>query len=378
MRDWGFEPACSSVPAAAAPTELDGVLDGLLSAKPAAEDRPPSAACLSSPRQRVVDGLVEEPKTGLRFPVTLVPAAVADANGNASGTDSALQAFWQVLVILCHQAMRPLCRRGRNVARSLYRPFSGTCIVLPLFRQVLAGVGARTRSLVKLKTIKVYAYGVCELPDPPGRPPLPLVEVHSADGAGVHQRWALIARRMPPADVRPAQVHAALAGKYGSVPPEQLKLREDFFVDCLKSLLAPSLARRSMMPAAWSCSQDIHMTLRLIVYYKGLNMKLVKQVFETSLRNRLQKLTGADTDPGLKSFTDYFDEPMDIRRGTVIDFQREPGGIFITEIAGRRMGSIKSPDLCRAFFDIFIGDPPVSTTAKKAIGEALGRMLVAC
>eukprot|EP00249_Psilotum_nudum_P006875 c20128_g1_i3 orf=488-850(-) len=117
------------------------------------------------------------------------------------------------------------------------------------------------------------------------------------------------------------------------------------------------------------------MTVRLMVYYKGVKMNMVRSAFETSLRNRLRKIKGSDDDDGLRSFCSYFTEGLSVPRGSVIDFHWHPGGQLRTELEGREIGTISSLDFCRAFFDLYIGDPPVSLKAKHEIGEKLVHML---
>lgn len=229
-----------------------------------------SSACISFSKG-ISKGAVVEPKTKARFPVLL-------CDDGEEGTSTA----------------------------------SESC-------QVLAGVGIRSKSIIKLKSIKVYAFGLY---------------------------------------VRPEKIREFLGEKYAGVPPEELKLREDFYDDLL--------------------SREVGMTVRLVVHYKGLSMEMVRSAFVTSLKNRLRKIKGTEDDEGLNVFSGYFSQPMDISRGTVIDFCWQPGGRLLTQIAGKTMEPIVSPHLCRAFFDLYIGEPPVSEVTKQEIGESCARMLKAC
>lgn len=182
--------------------------------------------------------------------------------------------------------------------------------------QVLAGVGIKSLTLVKLKSIKIYAFGFY---------------------------------------IKPDGLKAQLGEKYGLVSPEELKHKACFYEDLLR--------------------RDLEMTVRLVVHYKGLKTSMVRSAFDTSLKNRLKKIKGVEDDEGLHIFNSYFSESLSLSRGTVIDFQWLPGGCLRTEVDGRLLGTIYSQDLCRAFFDIYIGDPPVSLKAKQDIGEKLGHML---
>lgn len=182
--------------------------------------------------------------------------------------------------------------------------------------QVLAGVGLRSLTIVKLKSIKIYAFGFY---------------------------------------IKPDVLKEQFSEKYGAVTPEELKHNPCFFEDLLR--------------------HDLGMTVRLMVHHKGLKMGMVRSAFETSLKNRLKKLKGVEADEGLDIFNSYFSQNLSLPRGTVIDFQWLPGGELRTEIDGKLIGTIHSRDFCRAFFDIYIGDPPVSLKTKEDIGEKLGQIL---
>lgn len=185
-------------------------------------------------------------------------------------------------------------------------------------RQVLAGVGVRGKNLM-VKSLSIYAFGLY---------------------------------------VEPAVLRAELGEKYAGIPPAQLKVSDEFFKDLL--------------------SRELGMTVRLVVHYKGLSRDMVRKAFETSLKNRLRKYGGGDDEPGLLAFSRHFSQPMEISRGTIIDVRWQKGGCLSMSVSGKAMDTIVSAKLCRAFFDLYIGEPPVSPRAKQEIGEAFAKMLTAC
>lgn len=182
--------------------------------------------------------------------------------------------------------------------------------------QVLAGVGLKIVTILKLKSIKIYAFGLY---------------------------------------VRPDTLKAQFGKKYDGVSLEELKHNPSFYDDLLR--------------------HDLGMTMRLMVYYKSLNMAMVRSAFDTSLRNRLKKIKGVENDEGMEIFNSYFSQNLMLPRGTIIDFRWLPGGQLRTEIDGQLLGTIHSQDFCRAFFDIYVGDPPVSLKAKEEMGEKLFQIL---
>ncbi|CAI6000759.1 unnamed protein product [Closterium sp. NIES-64] len=186
---------------------------------------------------------------------------------------------------------------------------------------LLAGVGIRDTVIARIKSIKIYAFGLYVSP--------------ASLGGDEH-----------------------LKAKYGAMPLDELRVSQEFYDDLL--------------------SRDIGMTVRLVLHYRGLNMKMVRNALNTSLSNRLTKLLGHADDPGFHTLNEYLSQPHQVKRGTTIDFTWQPGGTLLTEIDGRRMDPIVSAPLCRAFFDLYIGHPPVCEKAKQRIGENIGRMIATC
>ncbi|CAI0448310.1 unnamed protein product [Linum tenue] len=137
--------------------------------------------------------------------------------------------------------------------------------------EILVGTGSRTMKIIKIKSLKVYAFGFY---------------------------------------VHPNSLCEKLGWKYASNQVYELDKRHDFYQDLLSA-------------------------------------------FEKSLRARLLK-------------------------GTTVDFRRTADGHLITEIEGNHIGAIQSKELCRAFFDMYIGDVPVSEQAKEDIGKNVASIIRKC
>lgn len=182
--------------------------------------------------------------------------------------------------------------------------------------QVLAGIGIKTLNIVRIKTVKIYAFGLY---------------------------------------IKPDGLCAQLPENCGSFSAEELKNNVGFYENLLRS--------------------DLEMTVRLVVHYKGLRAGMVRSAFDSSLRNRLKKINGEEDDEGLHIFNSYFSENLPLSSGTVIDFRRLSGGQLKTEMNGSLIGNIYSNDFCRALFDIYIGDPPVSLKAKQEVAEKVWQLL---
>ncbi|KAL8101515.1 hypothetical protein AgCh_033424 [Apium graveolens] len=162
--------------------------------------------------------------------------------------------------------------------------------------EVLVATGSRTMRIIKIKSLKVYAFGFY---------------------------------------VHPCDVCEKLSSKYSSITANELNKRQSFYQDLLSA-------------------------------------------FEKSLRARLIK-TNPNTDlECLRRFGSLFSQDAPIRAGTTIYFRRTVDGHFITEVGGQQIGAVHSRDLCRAFFDMYIGDVPVCAETKDEIGRNVATILGHC
>ncbi|XP_021762151.1 fatty-acid-binding protein 2-like [Chenopodium quinoa] len=188
-----------------------------------------------------------------------------------------------------------------------------------LSSEVLVGTGSRIMTLIRIKSLKVYAFGFY---------------------------------------VHPSSLCQKLGSKYGSVPEVELKERNDFYADLLR--------------------EDIGMTVRFVVNYSGMKVNTVKDAIEKSLRARLAK-TNPETDfKCISTFGSCFTKDIPLPAGTIIDFRRTADGHLITEIGGNQIGAVQSRELCRAFFDMYIGEVPVSEQTKEEIGRNVATIMRRC
>ncbi|KAK8971322.1 Fatty-acid-binding protein 2 [Platanthera guangdongensis] len=80
----------------------------------------------------------------------------------------------------------------------------------------------------------------------------------------------------------------------------------------------------------------------------------------------------------LRVFGSYFMEDIPLPVGTTIDFRRTIDGRLITEIGGKRIGVVQSKELCRVFFDMYIGDAPISLQTKHDIADNVAELIRKC
>ncbi|KAK4281169.1 hypothetical protein QN277_012693 [Acacia crassicarpa] len=182
--------------------------------------------------------------------------------------------------------------------------------------QKLCGVGIRKKSILGLKNIDVYAFGV-----------------YADDN----------------------DVKKLLAEKYGKVSASELKGKKDFIEDLMEN--------------------DVCMTVRLQIVYGKLSIRSVRRAFEESVGSRLEKFGGSDNKELLHRFTSQFKDEYKIPRGSVIHLSRDRDYVLRTSIDGKEVGSIQSKLLCRSILDLYIGEEPFDKKAKEDVELELASYL---
>ncbi|XP_043697823.1 fatty-acid-binding protein 1 [Telopea speciosissima] len=181
----------------------------------------------------------------------------------------------------------------------------------------LLGIGLRKKSVLGLKNIDVYAFGVY------------------ADENDIKN---------------------LLSEKYGKLSVPALKENKEFQEDVLE--------------------KDICMTVRLQIVYGRLSISSVRSAFEESVGSRLQKFGGSDNQELLKRFTSQFKDEYKIPKGSVIELSRERGHVLCTKIDGKEVGSIQSKLLCRSLLDLYVGEDPFDRQAKENIEQKLASLVI--
>ncbi|GAB2281066.1 hypothetical protein Dimus_015676 [Dionaea muscipula] len=182
--------------------------------------------------------------------------------------------------------------------------------------QRLLGVGLRRKSVLGLKNIDVYAFGVY------------------ADESDVKKY---------------------VNEKYRKLSIQELKATKNFHEDLIES--------------------DVSLTIRLQIVYGKLGIRSVRSAFEESIRSRLQKFGGPDNKELLHRFTAQFKDDYKIPKGSVIELSRDNGHVLRTRIDGKEIGSIQSKVLCRSVLDLYIGEHPFDEVAKEDVLNNMASVL---
>ena len=114
---------------------------------------------------------------------------------------------------------------------------------------------------------------------------------------------------------------------------------------------------------------DVTMTLRLVMT-RTVDGNDVAEAFDDALRPRMARVVTETNRAGelaaLERFREYFDVD-EVTTGTEIVFSCGPAGRLTTSVGGGERRPIDSRALCRALFDVYLGEDPVSDDGKRSV-----------
>ncbi len=123
---------------------------------------------------------------------------------------------------------------------------------------------------------------------------------------------------------------------------------------------------------------DFGMTLRLVMT-RTVEGGDVADAFDDALRPRMARASGRGADGAgkeapLERLRSYLDVD-EVARGTEIVFSCDPGGRLTASVGDAAQPPIASRDLCRALFDIYLGQDPIERDGKRNISAGFARLL---
>jgi hypothetical protein len=114
---------------------------------------------------------------------------------------------------------------------------------------------------------------------------------------------------------------------------------------------------------------DFAMTLRLVMT-RNVDGNDVAEAFDAALRSRIAEVSKTGGDPAaeaaLETFRSYFDVDR-VSTGTEIVFSCRNDGRLTSSVGGEERTPIDSRPLCRALFDVYLGENPISNAGKRSI-----------
>lgn len=122
---------------------------------------------------------------------------------------------------------------------------------------------------------------------------------------------------------------------------------------------------------------DFGMTLRLVMT-RTVEGGDVADAFDEALRPRMPRAGRNPEAVGAKTALARLRSHLDadeVRRGTEIVFSCGPAGRLTTSVEQSQREPIESRALCRALFDVYLGEEPIERDAKRNIVGGLARLL---
>ncbi|KAK1271533.1 Fatty-acid-binding protein 1 [Acorus gramineus] len=119
-------------------------------------------------------------------------------------------------------------------------------------------------------------------------------------------------------------------------------------------------------------NSDVLAMVRLVIVFPALTMSMVRKQFDEGIGGSVKKLNGGKTDEELVSkVMGAAKDSIKLSSGSVIEITRLPGYILQTKVKGELVSSVESELLCRAYFNMYLGDEPFDKVAKEGFGKSL-------
>ncbi|QDU67261.1 chalcone isomerase family protein [Engelhardtia mirabilis] len=124
-------------------------------------------------------------------------------------------------------------------------------------------------------------------------------------------------------------------------------------------------------------SDKIEKTLR-IVFVRNVDAEDVVEAFDGSLAPRIAKARDEmelpDATAELETFKGLFDIDK-LRKGAELVFSWTKGGVLRTTIDGELQPELRSPGLCWALFDVYLGSDPIEEAGRKKMASRIPSIL---
>ncbi|KAJ0989010.1 hypothetical protein J5N97_007366 [Dioscorea zingiberensis] len=146
-----------------------------------------------------------------------------------------------------------------------------------------------------------------------------------------------------------AKMREFLAGKFDKVPEKASRELFEFVIN-----------------------SDVGMMVRLVIVFGSLTMSMVRKNFDEGLGASIKKLNGGQkNDELVNKVMGAAKDSIKLPSRSIIEISRLPGYVLQTKVKGELISQVQSELLCRAYFDMYLGDEPFDKEAKEKFGESL-------
>ncbi|KAI3991745.1 hypothetical protein MKX01_038143 [Papaver californicum] len=121
---------------------------------------------------------------------------------------------------------------------------------------------------------------------------------------------------------------------------------------------------------------DVGMTVRLVLAFPGITMSMVRKNFDEGLGASIKKLNGGKDNNELTNMVmGEASNEIKLPAGSVIEITRLPRYILQTKVKDEVVSRVESELLCRAYFNMYLGDDVFDIDARERFGVSfLGKM----
>ncbi|KAF8399782.1 hypothetical protein HHK36_015652 [Tetracentron sinense] len=133
---------------------------------------------------------------------------------------------------------------------------------------------------------------------------------------------------------------------------------------------APAKPTKEMYQAV--IDSDVGMMVRLVIVFFGLTIGMVRKNFDEGLGASIKKITGGQKNEELlKKVMGGASDDIKLTTGSVIEITRFPGYILQTKVKDEVVSKVESELLCRAYFQMYLGDDTFDKDAREKFGISL-------
>ncbi|WOK97429.1 hypothetical protein Cni_G06137 [Canna indica] len=121
---------------------------------------------------------------------------------------------------------------------------------------------------------------------------------------------------------------------------------------------------------------DVGMVVRMVMVFGGLSLSLVRKNLDQGLGESIKKLNGGHKNEELiNKVMGTAKDNMKLPPGSIIEITRFPGYVLQTKVKDELVSKLESELLCRAYFQMYLGDDAFDKEAKEKFGRSLFSLL---
>ncbi|KAJ3671757.1 hypothetical protein LUZ60_007836 [Juncus effusus] len=118
-------------------------------------------------------------------------------------------------------------------------------------------------------------------------------------------------------------------------------------------------------------NSDVALTVRLVIVFPALTVNMVRKNPDDVLGACITKLNNGQKNDKLAKRIIGDASDIQVSSGSVTEITRLPGFVLQTKAKDKIISTVQSELLCRAYFNMYLGDEPLDKDAKEKFGVSL-------